>query len=256
MRLKGKVAIVTGGAHGIGKAYVKGFSREGAKLVIADIDLDGAQATAAEVITEGGEALALRTDISVLEDTLEMAKKTQERFGRIDILVNNAAMLGRVRVSRGTPFYELDIAEWDRVLAVNITGVFLCARAVVPYMRKQESGRIINITSPQFHKGGGKVKYAHYVASKGAVIGLTRSFAQELGEFNINVNCIGPGATFSEDPSDTAAFEARKKAAERRIIKRVQYPEDLVGTAVFLASSDSDLITGQTIIVDGGEVML
>lgn len=256
MRLKGKVAIVTGGAHGIGKAYVKGFSREGAKLVIADIDLDGAQATAAEVIKEGGEALALRTDISVLEDTLEMAKKTQDRFGRIDILVNNAAMLGRVRVSRGTPFYELDMAEWDRVLAVNITGVFLCARAVFPYMKNQESGKIINVTSPQFHKGGGKVKYAHYVASKGAVVGLTRSFAQELGEFNINVNCIGPGATFSEDPSDTAAFEARKKAAERRIIKRVQYPEDLVGTALFLASSDSDLITGQTIIVDGGEVML
>ena len=256
MRLKDKVAIITGGAHGIGKAYAKGFSREGAKIVIADIDLDGARATAEEVIKEGGEALALRTDISILEDTLEMAKKTAERFGRIDILVNNAAMLGRVRVSRGTPFYELDLDEWEKVMAVNVKGVFLCARAVFPYMKNQNSGKIINVTSPQFHKGGGKVKYAHYVASTGAVVGLTRSFAQELGEFNINVNCIGPGATFTEDPSDTAAFESRKKAAERRIIKRVQYPDDLVGTAIFLASSDSDLMTGQTLIVDGGEVML
>jgi len=255
MRLKDKVAIVTGGAWGIGKAYVKGFSREGAKVTIADIDLDGARATAEEVIKEGGEALALRTDISIIEDTQEMAKKTVARFGRIDILVNNAAMLGRVKVSRGTPFYELDLAEWDKVMEVNVKGVLLCTRAVFPYMKNQGSGKIINITSPQFHKGG-TIKYVHYVASKGAVVGLTRAFARELGEFNINVNCIGPGSTFSEDPSDTTAFEARKKAAERRIIKRVQYPEDLVGTAIFLASSDSDLMTGQTVIIDGGEVML
>ena len=256
MRLKDKVAIVTGGAYGIGKAYIKAFSREGAKVVIADIDLEAAKATAEEVIKEGGEALAIRTDVSVPEDTQEMAKKTVAHFGRIDILVNNAAVLGRVKISRGTPFYELDLDEWDKVMEVNVKGVFLCARAVFPYMKDQGAGKIINIISPQFHKGGGKVKYAHYVASKGAVVGLTRAFAQELGEYNINVNCIGPGATFTEDPTDTAAFEARKKAAERRIIKRVQYPEDLVGTAIFLASSDSDLMTGQTVIVDGGEVML
>ena len=256
MRLKDKVAIVTGGAWGIGKAYVKGFAREGAKVVIADIDLEAAKATAEEVIKEGGEALAIKTNIAIEEDSIEMAKKTAERFGRIDILVNNAAMLGRASISRVTPFWELSLDEWDRVMEVNAKGTLLCTRAVFPYMKEQKSGKIINVTSPQFHKGGGKVKYAHYVASKGAVVGLTRAFAQELGEFNINVNCIGPGATFSEDPSDTEAFEKRKKAAERRLIKRVQYPDDLVGTAIYLASSDSDLMTGQTLVVDGGEVFL
>ena len=256
MRLKDKVAIVTGGAWGIGKAYAKGFVREGAKVTIADLDLEGAKATANEIIKEGGEALAIKTDISIPADTIEMAKKTVEKFGKIDILVNNAAMLGRVAVSRGTPFWELSLEEWDRVMEVNVKGTFLCTRAVFPYMKEQKSGKIINVTSPQFHKGGGKVRYAHYVASKGAVVGLTRAFAQELGDFNINVNCIGPGATFSEDPSDTDMFEKRKKAAERRIIKRVQYPEDLVGTAIYLASSDTDLMTGQTLIIDGGEVML
>ena len=256
MRLKDKVAIITGGAYGLGKAYAAGYSREGAKIAIADIDIEGARATAEEIVESGGEALAIRADISILEDTVDMARKTFERFGSIDILVNNAAMLGRVRVSRGTPFWELDLNEWDKVMEVNVKGTFLCTRAVFPYMKEQKSGRIINITSPQFHKGGGKVRYAHYVASKGAVIGLTRAFAQELGEFNVNVNCIGPGATFTEDPLDTAAFESRKKAAERRIIKRVQYAEDLVGTAIYSASSESELMTGQTLIVDGGEVML
>jgi NAD(P)-dependent dehydrogenase (short-subunit alcohol dehydrogenase family) len=256
MRLKDKVAIITGGAYGLGKAYAAGYSREGAKIAIADIDIEGARATAEEIVQSGGEAFAIRADISVVADTVDMARKTFERFGSIDILVNNAAMLGRVRVSRGTPFWELDLSEWDKVMEVNVKGTFLCTRAVFPYMKEQKSGRIINITSPQFHKGGGKVRYAHYVASKGAVIGLTRAFAQEMGEFNVNVNCIGPGATFTEDPSDTAAFESRKKAAERRIIKRVQYAEDLVGTAIYLASSESELMTGQTLIVDGGEVML
>jgi len=123
-------------------------------------------------------------------------------------------------------------------------------------MKSQDGGKIINIASTQFLTGGrDQVRYAHYIATKGAVIGLTRSFARELGEYNINVNCITPGATFSEDPTDTAAFENRKRAAEARCIKRVEYPEDLVGTAIFLASTDSDFITGQTIVVDGGDVM-
>lgn len=256
MKLKDKVAIITGGAHGIGEAYVMGFANEGAKVVIADIDFEAAKLAEEALSKSGKEALAVRVDVSSVEDTIDMARKTVEHFGRIDILVNNAAVLGRVRISRGIPFYELDLDEWDKIMAVNVKGVFLCARAVFPYMKDQGGGKIINVTSGQFHTGGGKVKYAHYIASKGAVIGLTRAFARELGEFNINVNCIAPGSTFSEDPTDQAAFEARKVAAEDRCIKRVEYPEDVVPTAVFLASSDSDFMTGQTVVIDGGNVMV
>ena len=255
MRLKGKVALVTGGAQSIGKAYVNGFSREGAKVVIADIDLGAAKATAAEVVNSGGEVLAIETDVSVLEDTLEMAKKTVERFGSIDILVNNAGVMNKVPVSRRTPFYELDLNEWDKVMAVNCKGVFLCTRAVFPYMKKQGAGKIINISSIQFHCGG-TIKYVHYIASKAAVIGMTRALARELGENNINVNCIAPSAIVTEETTDTATLERHKRAAERRAIKRVEYPEDLVGTAIFLASSDSDFVTGQTIVVDGGDVFV
>lgn len=154
MRLKGKVAIVTGGAQGIGKAYVSGFSKEGAKVVVADIDLEAAKAIAEKVVDDGGETLAIRTDVSSLEDTKEMARKTVEHFGRVDILINNAAVFGRVEISRGTPFYELNLDEWDKVIAVNFKGVLLCARAVFPYMKAQGGGKIINIASSQFFTGG------------------------------------------------------------------------------------------------------
>lgn len=258
MRLKDRVAIVTGGAEGLGKAYAMGFSREGAKVVIADINLEAAKATAEEVAKNGGEALAIRTDVSKLEDTLEMAKKTVERFGRIDILVNNAAAFSRVMISKGTPFYELDLDEVDKVIAVNFKGVLLCARAVFPHMKAQGGGKIINITSTQVYLGGAAgLRYAHYIGTKAGVIGLTRAFAREIGEFNINVNCLCPGSTSTEDPSNTAILELRKAHADAaQSIKGVQYPEDIVGTAIFLASSDSDRITGQTIIVDSGDVMI
>ncbi len=256
MRLKDKVAIVTGGAQGIGKAYVKGFSKEGAKVVVVDINMEAANATAEEIVHNGGEALVIGTNVAIPEDTQDMVRKTIERFGRIDVLLNNAAIFGRVPIKH-VPFYELELSEWDRTWEVNVKGPFLCCRAVFPSMKNQGGGKIINISSSQFHRGSTEyIKYAHYVAQKGAIIGLTRALARELGEYKINVNCIAPGATFSEDPIDTVALERRKKAAERRAIKRVQYPEDLVGTAIFLASSESDFITGQTIVVDGGDIML
>jgi 3-oxoacyl-[acyl-carrier protein] reductase len=257
MRLKDKVAIVTGGAKGIGKAFVMGFSKEGAKVaVVTDLSLKAADETAAEVIKKGGEALVIRADVSNLEDTREMARKTIEHFGGIDILVNNAAIFGSVPIKHA-PFYELEMSEWDRTWEVNVKGVFLCCRAVFPQMREQGSGKIINISSTQFYRGGTQyVKYAHYVAQKGAIIGLTRALARELGEHNINVNCIAPGGTLTEDPTDKAALEKRKKAAERRSIMRVEYPDDLVGAAIFLASGESAFITGQTIVIDGGDVMI
>lgn len=252
MRLKDKVAIITGGAEGIGKSYALGFAREGAKIVIADINLPAANALADTLKKQGTEALALKTDVSVLRDTEEMAKKTAEQFGRIDVLVNNAALYVRMKLSR-VPLHQIDPAEWDKVMAVNLTGVFLCCRAVLPHMIKQKAGKIINIASGLAFSSVPNM--THYIASKGGVVSLTRALAREVGDYNINVNCIAPGSTFSEEPTNLAAVEFRKKDLHLRAIKRVEYPDDLVGTAIFLASPDSDFITGQTIVVDGGAVM-
>lgn len=250
MRLKDKVAIVTGGAEGIGKSFCLGFAKEGAKIVIADINLPAANALADTLKKQGAEALALKTDVSSAPDTEEMAKKTAERFGRIDILVNNAAMYSRVKISR-IPLYQISPEEWDKVMAVNVRGVFLCCKAVLPYMMKQKWGKIINIASALAFSG--IINSSHYIASKGAVVSMTRALAKEVGDYNINVNAIAPGSTLSEEPTEQA-LEFRKKEMLIRAIKRVEYPEDLVGTAIFLASSESDFITGQTIVVDGGVV--
>ena len=258
LRLKDKTAIITGGAQGIGRDYALGMADEGARLVIADINLAAAEKTAKDIQAKGRQALALKVDVSSETDAQEMARQAIAKFKSIDILVNNAAMLGKVKVSR-VPFYELDLDEWDRIMAVNLKGTLLCCRAVFPQMKAQKSGKIINVSTTGFYYG--HANYVHYVASKAGVIGLTRSLAHELGEFNIKVNCIAPGATMAEDPSDKAAVEKRTERITRRVVpkrclKRVQYPEDLVGTAIFLASADSDFITGQSIVVDGGDVML
>ncbi len=250
-RLKDKVAIITGGAYGIGRAFCLGMADEGAKVVAADIDLKAAETTVKEIEAKGGEAIALKTDVSVPEETIEMAAKTAERFGGIDILVNNAAVNFRVQLTRA-PFYELDLDEWDRVIAVNLKGPFLCTRAVFPYMKRRGAGKIINISSGTFFEGVDL--FVHYVASKGGVIGLTRSLSTALGQYNINVNCIAPGRTLNEDPDDKAALEVCERRMMARSLKRIEYPDDLVGTAIFLASYDSDFITGQTIVVDGGDV--
>lgn len=251
-RLKDKVVIVTGGAFGIGHAYAVGMAKEGAKLVIADVNLDAARATAKELEALGAQALSVKTDVSNRQDTLDMARKTVERFGRIDVLINNAAVFGRVTISR-VPFWEITEQEWDKVMAVNLRGAFLCTQAVFPQMKAQGGGKIINISSATFFSGA--PLYVHYVTTKGGIIGMTRSLAREVGEFNINVNCIAPGSTLSEDASDKDALKRREKAAAGRALKRVQYPDDLVGAAIFLASSESDFITGQTIVVDGGTAM-
>lgn len=251
MRLKDKVAIVTGGASGLGRAYCLSLAREGAKVVVADIDENGAITAAQEIQAEGGKALALKVDVSIPGSTQEMAKKTVERFGKIDILVNNAAIYMRPAISVG-PFYDLDLDEWDRVIAVNLKGPFLCIRAVFPYMREQSKCKIINVTSNLFFSA--RDNFTHYIASKGGVVGLTRALAKELGQFNININCIAPGSTLSEEPSDEA-LEYRRRVLPMRAIQRVEVPEDLTGTVIFLASPDSDFITGQTIVVDGGRAL-
>ena len=246
MRLAGKVAIVTGGARHIGAAYCHTLAREGAAVVIADI-LDG-NAVAEDIRSKGGNALALKIDVSKEGDTNRMAVETVNAFGRIDILINNAAIF--INIQRH-PFYEISADEWDRVSAVNIKGPFLCAKAVFAQMKEQKYGKIINISSSTAYWG--TPNFLHYVASKAALIGMTRSLAREVGDYGICVNAIAPGLVEHEGQNAPQALtELQLKA---RSIKRLQTPEDLLGTLVFLASPDSDFMTGQTIVVDGGSIM-
>ena len=246
MRLTGRVAIVTGGARHIGAAYCRRLADEGASVVIADI-LDGA-AVADEITANGGKAMSLNIDVSKEEDVNRMAAETVKAFGRIDILVNSAAIF--INIQRH-PFYEINAEEWDKVSAVNIKGPFLCAKAVFPQMKEQKSGKIINISSSTAYWG--TPNFLHYVASKAALIGMTRSLAREVGEFGICVNAIAPGLVEHEGQNAPKALtELQLKA---RSLKRLQTPEDLMGTLVFLCSSDSDFMTGQAIVVDGGSVL-
>lgn len=251
-RLKGKVAIITGGAQGIGRACALGMSHEGCRIVIADLNLEKAQEVVKAINADGNEAIAIRTDISDEEQTLQMAETAVDRFGAIDVLLNNAGLVSRGMISR-SPFYDIDIKEWERVIAVNLKGAFLCCRAVFPHMRSQGAGKIINVTSVQFFRP--RMTYSHYIASKGGIIGLTRALAMELGDYRINVNCIAPGGIVTEHAFSDSELQSRRQSASRRAIKRIEVPEDVVGTVIFLASSDSDFITGQTVVVDGGDYM-
>ncbi|TMH21585.1 MAG: SDR family NAD(P)-dependent oxidoreductase, partial [Betaproteobacteria bacterium] len=200
-RLDGRVAIVTGGGHGIGKAYARRLADEGAAVVIAELDAPAGERVAAEV---GG--LAVRTDVSEEASVAEMARRTLERYGRIDILVNNAAIFATVPMSRA-PFDEIDPAEWDRMMAVNLRGAWLASRAVIPQMRKQRYGKIINISSSTAIKGS--ASRIHYVTSKAGIIGFTKTLAMEVGKDNICVNCIAPGSTLSEENADDALVKYR-----------------------------------------------
>lgn len=248
-RLEGRVVIVTGGAQGIGRAYCERLAQEGASVVVADIDGARAEAVANELRRTEAEALAVQTDVADLAATEQMAAAAVERFGRIDGLVNNAAMYQRPAVMRGA-FEDIPVEEWDRVMAVNVRGVFLCSRAVVPHMKEQRYGKIVNISSGTVFSG--TPRFAHYVTSKAGVIGLTRVLARELGEYHITVNAVAPGLTQSLEEIDEAGLQQFAQRSQNRAIKRVQVPEDLVGTVAFLCSSDSDFMTGQTLVVDGG----
>jgi NAD(P)-dependent dehydrogenase (short-subunit alcohol dehydrogenase family) len=214
-------------------------------VVVADI-LDGAKVVQ-EIESAGGKAIALKVDVSKEEDTNRMASETVNVFGRIDLLVNNAAIF--INIERH-PFYEISAEEWDRVSAVNIKGPFLCAKAVFPQMREQRSGKIVNISSSTAFWG--TPNFLHYVASKAALIGMTRSLAREVGEYGICVNAIAPGLV--EHEGQNAPQALTELQLKERSIKRLQTPEDLLGTLRFLASPDSDFMTGQTIVVDGGSI--
>ena len=256
--LTDKVVIVTGGAHGIGKAYCSAFTKAGARVVIADIDKLGAESAANEirnVDTSPGEPksaphpLPLYVDVSNEAATKEMAARTIDRFGRIDVLINNAAVFSVVPMNRGR-IESIDPEEWDRLMAVNLRGLFFCCRAVLPTMRSQKSGKIVNIASGTVFAGApGRI---HYVTSKAATIGFTRTLAREVGDDNITVNCLAPGNTLSEENPTEQMVKFRESSVGLRSIKRIQLPEDVVGAMLFLASPWSDFITGQTMNVDGG----
>jgi len=245
MRLSDRVVIVTGGARGIGRAYCLGVAAEGARVVVADVA--DPKPTVAEIEARGVQALAVACDVSREADTQRLATETLARFGHIDVLVNNAALYGTLK---RRPFMEIPVEEWDRVMAVNLRGLFLCARAVFPAMRAQGKGKIVNIASSTFFKG--VPDYIHYTTSKGGVVGFTRSLARELGPFGIRVNAIAPGFTLSGENEKNISEERKRANVEARMLKRAQMPEDLVGTLVFLASDDSDFMSGQTMLVDGG----
>jgi NAD(P)-dependent dehydrogenase (short-subunit alcohol dehydrogenase family) len=250
MRLEGKVAVITGAAQGIGMAYAVGFAGEGAKIAIADI-ADGRNAVR-EVEAKGGEAIFIETDVSKEDQCLAMAKRAVERFGAIDILVNNAAIFGDIVLKS---FLNISSEEFKRVVEVNTSGAFHCIKAVFPYM-KAKGGKIINISSASFLEGVPGMP--HYVASKGAIMALTRCMARELGDYKINVNTIAPGFTHSEGGDRFDRNKAlplpplEELQLKNRCIKRAATPEDLIGTALFLATEDSAFITGQMIVHDGG----
>jgi len=248
-RLEDKVAIVTGGASGLGKTFCLALAEQGAKLVVADIKDKEAQQTATEIQAKGGSALSLKVDVTSEEDTLRMAEETLKQFGRIDILVNSAAMVYGITRK---PFTEIPPAEWDKLMAVNLKGVFLCCRAVFSQMKKQGKGKIINLTSETAFTGSRHM--VHYVTSKGGIISFTRALAAEIGQYGIRVNAIGPGFTDSES-SRSLIDDITKYDVSLTPLGRLEVPEDLIGAIIFLASDESDFITGQTLVVDGGRYM-
>jgi len=248
--LKDKVVIVTGGGHGIGRAYCLGFGGAGARVVVADIDEPAATKVAKEVNTQtDARSLSIKVDVANEASTQMMVKTILDQYGRIDILVNNAAIFATIPMNRGG-IDTIDPAEWDRMMAVNLKGLFFCCRAVLPAMRTQKSGKIVNISSGTALNGSaGRI---HYVTSKAGVIGFTRTLAREVGDDNINVNAIAPGSTLSEDNPTEEILKMRGARVADRCLKRVQLPKDLVGTVLFLSSPLSDFMTGQTVAVDGG----
>jgi 3-oxoacyl-[acyl-carrier protein] reductase len=251
-RLDGKTIVVTGAAHGIGKAYARRLVDEGAHVVVCDIDGAALELEVARLKAAGGDIIGRRADVRGFEAMEELAALAAERSGRIDGLVNNAGMLVIEHVSH-VPFREIPEDEWDAVFATNVKSVWTVCRAVTPYMLDGKGGSIVNVSSAAVFKA--TETRAHYVATKAAIIGLSRVLAKELGKDWIRVNTVAPGAVLSEEDPDEATIRNREKASATRALQRIEYPEDVTGTVVFLLSDDSAFVTGQVIVVDGGAVV-
>jgi NAD(P)-dependent dehydrogenase (short-subunit alcohol dehydrogenase family) len=250
-RLAGRAAIVTGGARGIGRHYSAALAAAGASVMIADI-ADGAALAEEIAARHGANCVASAVcDVSEEAQVKALVDRTLARFGRIDILVNNAALYATLPPVKCT---DIDVALWDRVMAVNVRGPFLMVKHVAPHMIARKSGKIVNVASGTAYKG--LPDFLHYVTSKGAIVSFTRALSRELGAHNICVNTLAPGLILSDTGVQNAAHldQARGPVIASRAIKRDGYPADLIGALVFLASAESDFVTGQTIAVDGGSV--
>jgi NAD(P)-dependent dehydrogenase (short-subunit alcohol dehydrogenase family) len=245
--LASRTVIVTGAATGIGRAFAVGCASQGANVVVAD--MNAADETVAAIEAAGGRALAVKVDVADDSSVREMARAAIQRFGRIDGLVNNAAYFREVKL---TPFEELDAAQWDRIFAVNVKGVWQCCKAVMPAMREQRSGAIVNIASVV--AVAGQPGYLHYVATKGAVLSMTKALAKECGPHGVRVNVIAPGFVIT-DATKNRPIEWQQSFLKARALSREQRPEDLVGTALYLLSDLAGFVSGQTIVVDGGHIM-
>jgi NAD(P)-dependent dehydrogenase (short-subunit alcohol dehydrogenase family) len=252
-RFKGKVAMVTGGGRGMGNAHCRGFAEAGADVVVADILADRARETAAQLTAQGGHAIGVGVDVSDESSVDDLFKRAEAEFGRIDFLVNNAAIMLDVDVPF-KPFWETSYDEWRRIFAVNVNGVFLCCKRVKPIMERQGGGRVINISSDAIWKG--YESQLGYFSSKGAVAVMTRSLARELGPFNINVNNVAPGYTLSEAVLESPEMQSVRASVMRSCcIQRDQHPEDVVGAVLFLCGPESACVTGQSIVVNCGAIM-
>ncbi|MDQ3378955.1 MAG: 3-oxoacyl-ACP reductase FabG [Actinomycetota bacterium] len=243
-QLDGKVAIVTGGAQGIGRAIAGGLAGEGARVVVADLQ------HAEEAAGDFPDGVGLTVDVSSEEDTARMVRETVERCGSVDILVNNAGLYASLKMR---PFTEIPLEEWNRVMEVNVASMFLTSRAVVPVMGEQGGGKIVNISSGTPFRG---VPFLlHYVTSKGAIVAFTRALARELGKDSIHVNCVAPGFTMSDGVKahPEVVEKLRDASISARTIQRDQVPEDVAGAVVFLCSPAADFVTGQTMVIDGGQ---
>jgi 3-oxoacyl-[acyl-carrier protein] reductase len=242
--LDNKVAIVTGGARGLGKVYCLRMAEEGAKVVVADILVREAEETASEIKAKGGAAIAVKADVTSEADTQQMAEEAVKKFGRIDILVNNA---GFYHGMSRKPFNEIPSEEWDKMMDVSAKGTWMCSKAVFPQMKKQGKGKIINVSSEAvFAPTKGLI---HYTAAKAAVIGITRVLAGELGQYGICANVVVPGVI--DTPATRSYVNMEKMDASSVPMGRFGRPEDVVGAVIFFASDDSDFVSGQTLLVDG-----
>lgn len=251
--LQDKVAIITGGGRGLGREFALRFAEEGANLLLPDINLEGAEEVAKKVRTKGREAVAIQADISNENDTQKMAEKAMQLYGRVDILINNAGIWYGLEAK---PWDAWTVKEWDRIFEVNLKGTWLCCKAIAPLMMKKSEGKIINIASDVI-KVTDSQYFLAYALSKSAVYTLTQSLAAALGPSGINVNAIAPGFTATEASlSKSGSEKIFEGVIAAQCLKRRQEPADVVGTAVFLASKESEFITGQLIVVDGGHVML
>lgn len=247
MRFKDKVVIITGAGQGIGRVYAHKFAEEGAKVVIAEYNETTGKKVTDEITKKGQQAWFIKTDVADEKSAQAMAKGTVDKYGRIDILINNAALFATLGFK---PFDQIPNEEWDRVMAINLRGLWLCCKAVVPFMKAQKKGKIINTSSSAWDIG--RPLYLHYITSKAGVVGFTRGLAREVGDWNINVNCVSYAGVITEIERASFTPEAKKWLISQQAIKRPGVPEELVGTVMFLASEDSDFVTGQNIHPNGG----